>query len=558
MVPTRTSAIRVLAEALPTMISAMVGQPKDPAIPPLGGITKQVAEHLKAEVCSIWLLDDTGENLILREAHGYQPQAINQKHSLNKGLTGKIVTEKAEFLLNWSVQDPDLGWAGLFDKELQSHCWSLLGVPIISSKTGKTLGALKLENKQKEWGTKAIGQYLLSVSQRVCTPKIIREEITQLARNVVKFAANSQFPGLAERLESLVRLAEGIDQAAGDMRFIGKSAQPGTESQKPNNEQQEETVVGHEHVKTALDSMRWHLGAVHAELEHLRQLAVGTDFFHGVSQTTHALRQALETYDPFTSEDLFLARAMAAMIAAALDIDRTAYMQGWERITHSLNHVTADFLDHFDNVTAHITGVRQVNKDEFLKSLTFAYRSAIYLDGTRELFQKRGATEGEKVARSWPAGFIALQVDSRSDFYRQLGNLYGYKVAFDADLKNTNRVYYECIVAHFLGALDVIVDNAFRYGASNIRIHLYERDQFLILEIRDNGPGLPENFEIQRGVRYVMQPSGGGMGLYNARQALKAFDGILSHENGVPGALFRIALQQSTKKTNQNLELRPE
>jgi signal transduction histidine kinase len=80
----------------------------------------------------------------------------------------------------------------------------------------------------------------------------------------------------------------------------------------------------------------------------------------------------------------------------------------------------------------------------------------------------------------------------------------------------------------------------------------------LILEIRDNGPGLPENFEIQRGVRYVMQPSGGGMGLYNARQALKAFDGILSHENGVPGALFRIALQQSTKKTNQNLELRPE
>ncbi|MCX6902307.1 MAG: hypothetical protein NTW03_02265 [Verrucomicrobia bacterium] len=127
------STLRVLAESLPEMMSAML-QPHDPRLQldkprqrPLAGITDRIADHLNAEVCSIFLTKGEGRNqLVCREAHGYEVAVENKLHSTEEGLTGRIFRSRLELVLNYSVQDKTLGWAGTFDKELKSHGWSLL------------------------------------------------------------------------------------------------------------------------------------------------------------------------------------------------------------------------------------------------------------------------------------------------------------------------------------------------------------------------------------------------------------------------------------------------
>ena len=139
-----TSGFQVLAGALPRMIEAMARPGRPPAGQRLGGITHAVARHLRAEICSIFLLEESseGRKLVLEEAYGYQPEAIGTAKNLDTGLTARIVTEPADLAANFRVQDHP-GWEGQLDGLLQGHCWCLLGVPIIGADRTKVKGAIE-------------------------------------------------------------------------------------------------------------------------------------------------------------------------------------------------------------------------------------------------------------------------------------------------------------------------------------------------------------------------------------------------------------------------------
>ncbi len=535
MLSTSTSAVQVLhvlADALPRMLSAMSSR----GSPPLGGITTEVANLLNAEICSIWLLDEAGQSLVLREAEGYKADAIGKPHNM-EGLTGRILREKCQFILNFSVQDPELGWRGFFDDVLETHCWSLLGVPIVSSSGDrKPLGVLKLENKRRPWSTREIRQELFKICSRrkVCTAKSLHDDIVSLA-NQLRTEPNTSSEKQVLKLSSL---AGQLREASERIRFVLEPEQ--TKSTFPTPSRSEASIY-EEQLAFQIECIRRQLGLVQDEL----RLAGNTyrslkEEICEVASSAEVLDKAFANYAPFTWEDLLLARTIAAMIAAVLDIDRAAYIHGWDRIRHALDNVPSNFLWHVDRAASLIVEGLPKPQPDLLESLKIAYRSALVVDGTKELFRHAAAA---KSALSYTVEEIASEVESRSGFYVRLGRLKGFDVSFRPEFSPAQGcVAYYCVYPLLRGSLDVLVDNALQHGSTPVKIRLFEEEQRLVIEVRDNGSGLPENFEIGRGLQYGPDRSGSGVGLFSALHAMQSFQGDLRYERLTAGAVFKLVL----------------
>lgn len=60
----------------------------------LQDVVDHIAEHMQSDVCSIYLLDESGRRLVLRANRGLDPDAVGRVHlSLGEGITGTAVKE---------------------------------------------------------------------------------------------------------------------------------------------------------------------------------------------------------------------------------------------------------------------------------------------------------------------------------------------------------------------------------------------------------------------------------------------------------------------------------
>ncbi|MGW0881249.1 ATP-binding protein [Streptomyces sp. NPDC002671] len=92
-------------------------------------------------------------------------------------------------------------------------------------------------------------------------------------------------------------------------------------------------------------------------------------------------------------------------------------------------------------------------------------------------------------------------------------------------------------------ALDVLLDNALKYSptGSAIRIQVMTEDNRLLIQVRDEGPGLPDKDReaaLQRGCSGPSSKKGGGIGLSIARQLIESSGGRLELLPGTPGGLI--------------------
>lgn len=99
-------------------------------------------------------------------------------------------------------------------------------------------------------------------------------------------------------------------------------------------------------------------------------------------------------------------------------------------------------------------------------------------------------------------------------------------------------------------AIANLLDNAVKYAAAGeIRIEIYQQEKHVELRIGDRGPGIPpEQVEhiyerYRRGETHTSTPAGTGLGLYVARQIIRAHGGDLwLAENSSAGCEFALTL----------------
>ncbi|MCX6907998.1 MAG: ATP-binding protein, partial [Verrucomicrobia bacterium] len=414
-----------------------------------------------------------------------------------------------------------------------------IGVPIISSQQGDSegkktcLGVLKLENKRTKWSSIVDGQFLKTIAERDNTPKAIRACILESRRNCPQY-------------EPLLPLAAELCRCTNHIRTV-------IPTEKSVRNKAVLPSILPENLDANLESMRWHTECLHHQIDEIiRSSSKPTVTERRLVRMTHALRLALRTYEPFSEEDLMLARHVSAMLAAVLDIDLLVYFKGWERIAHSLNHVSSDFMEHLERIVEfhlHRPKMRECYGD-----LATILTSAVYISGTKGSITEPPVSKSHVPIKE--ACTIAQQVRSRVSAYVKLGLLRGVKVRTTESINNPMKTYF-CESGQLKSGLDVLVHNAFHYGATTINLDFVQEASSLRISVRDDGVGLPDDFLIFRGCRgkrkvatsdgQAIVPSGEGMGLFNTDLSVRSFGGKLEYCNvpGGHGANFTIVLKES-------------
>jgi len=91
-----------------------------------------------------------------------------------------------------------------------------------------------------------------------------------------------------------------------------------------------------------------------------------------------------------------------------------------------------------------------------------------------------------------------------------------------------------------------VIENAFKYCGKTVHIDIYTRDRDLVVEIADDGEGIPENKRetiLQRGARADTATTGQGIGLTVAIEIISSYQGsLIIADSSLGGAKFTIQL----------------
>lgn len=146
------------------------------------------------------------------------------------------------------------------------------------------------------------------------------------------------------------------------------------------------------------------------------------------------------------------------------------------------------------------------------------------------------------------------------DIYDPLAEVEGQELKLYAKpvkLKGNPNLIFQCVTN--------LLENAFKYAhcGQRIEISVSEEKQYALLQIRDYGPGLPDD-ELDHITRRFYRSenghnkSGTGLGLSLVQAIVTAHQGILTIENAKPGLQItvRLPLEGITRKTPKNLSRR--
>ncbi|MBI4785447.1 MAG: GAF domain-containing protein [Chloroflexi bacterium] len=158
-------------------------------------ITRKTARAMDVDSCSIYLLDDGGEYLVLKATTGLAPQAVGHAHlKFGEGLTGHAAKIGKPVAASQASRDPHFKY---LPETKEKMFQSLLAVPLISR--GKVIGAVNVQTREgREYSSDEIE--LLSIIADVA------------AGELEKALLYEEIGGLKEALETrkLVERAKGI------------------------------------------------------------------------------------------------------------------------------------------------------------------------------------------------------------------------------------------------------------------------------------------------------------------------------------------------------------
>jgi signal transduction histidine kinase len=510
--PQEVSGFQVLASALPKMIEAMARPGGPPSDRRLGGITHAVAQHLRAEICSIFLLDESassGKRLVLEEGYGYDAAAIGTFKNLESGLTARIVNEPADLVANFRVQDHP-GWEGQFDNLLQGHCWCLLGVPIIGADPTKVKGAIKLENKRSDWHAPDKSTFIKGPFRKN-TPEEIQRTVSAL---VGQATANAE-PELMALLGQAETLSKNLVSECSNL----SAETPYTERQEPELSSLDPATQN-----STMKSVAWHTRALLILLQRVKPRVQQEQQLVEIATKALWLLEtfdlAISAYQPFSKEDLYLMRTVAAMIAAALDIREAAHVEAFRTLEHALKGPGSDLL----NIVLKLAKKSPTATSELLPEMKDIFKTALYISGPHAILKgwwSKPPESYESVARLYDRHF-----ENRFLYYTDFAKFYSKSFCFPklptipTDIQSARIVNNPEVV---IGALDILVVNAIEHGGSNVELHVKLDDSRVELCIEDDGKGfddekLTDFNSAQSGILYSPRS---GFGLRFAQRALR-------------------------------------
>ena len=104
-----------------------------------------VADHMQAEVCSIYLYDDGREELVLKATRGLSPESVEKvRLKLGEGLVGLAVQELRPVCEPIASVNPHFKF---FPGILEEQFESFLAVPILRGRT--RIGALTVQRRKE-------------------------------------------------------------------------------------------------------------------------------------------------------------------------------------------------------------------------------------------------------------------------------------------------------------------------------------------------------------------------------------------------------------------------
>src|SRR3990172_4289663 len=107
-------------------------------------ITRKTARVMDVDSCSIYLLDDGGEELVLKATTGLAPQAVGHAHlKLGEGLTGHAAKTGKPVAASQASRDPHFKY---LPETKEKMFQSLLAVPLVSR--GKVIGAVNVQTRE--------------------------------------------------------------------------------------------------------------------------------------------------------------------------------------------------------------------------------------------------------------------------------------------------------------------------------------------------------------------------------------------------------------------------
>ncbi len=142
-------------------------------------VVKLVARHMQTAACSIFLYDDTTEELVLRATSGLNPEFVGKIRLANgEGITGRSLKEKRPINIPRGADDPTYKHIPGMDEEQYS---SILAVPILYQ--SKILGVLVLEDPTPDYYDNHDIKSLQAITSQLATFLENARSLIQLDKN---------------------------------------------------------------------------------------------------------------------------------------------------------------------------------------------------------------------------------------------------------------------------------------------------------------------------------------------------------------------------------------
>jgi PAS domain S-box-containing protein len=269
---------------------------------------------------------------------------------------------------------------------------------------------------------------------------------------------------------------------------------------------------------------------------------------------------------------------------AAVDADRT-----WTDDEVGLLRTVAEMIGSFWEREFQRERLEQLvrAKDEFVASVSHELRTPLtaVLGFAMELQDRRGGparTEEDELI-----DLIAREADDLSSLVQDL------LVAARAEIDTVTcvpgvvdlRAEVEAVLERFWPVLETVevvgagiawadaarlrqivrnlFSNALRYGGSRIEVHLTEGDDHAFLQVRDNGPAIPDHDQRRlfdpyyRGEQGVTQPVSVGLGLYVSRHLANLMGGDLVYRYQDDCSVFELSLPRELRVEFPDDEVHP-
>ena len=239
-----------------------------------------------------------------------------------------------------------------------------------------------------------------------------------------------------------------------------------------------------------------------------------------IRHQVEAFSLALRAYTPFSRADIYLVRAVTAMIAAAINVSQNNGMDALRQLQHGLRRGTRLFLETIRAVTAEASKLPSEHADVLRDNLPKLWKYALNISGPTDAF----GTVGREIRNTTFGKFLERGFCGRLDDYGQCAHAWGKELQKPQDgIGDWGSLGPRLMVRSqylILGVSDIVFLNAVEWSGKQVRIRLTIDDDVALILFEDDGKGIDEEtVRLLEGLK-ADSPRPDGYGLAVARYTL--------------------------------------